>query len=109
VTAASDWDAPARRRHVRPSLPGSVERLLHDAGIDCGVLDLRGGALRVARLQPMIGVIYRPESERQSHYLTAEPSEQFDVLVHVDETSALQPLDRLSQLDRDPDTVPFGI
>src|SRR5829696_4474530 len=108
VTAASDWDAPARRREVRPSLPGSLERLLHDAGIERGALDLRGGALRDARLQRMIGVIYRPQTERQSHYLTARADEQFDALVHIDETTALQPLERLQPAARF-DTVPSGI
>jgi erythromycin esterase-like protein len=109
VTAASDWDAPAQCRQVRPSLPGSVERLLHEAGIGRGVLDLRGGVLRDERLQRMIGVIYRPEGERQSHYLTARPGEQFDALVHVDETTALQPLERLPQVEGRPDTVPSGM
>jgi len=109
VTAASDWDAPARRRRVRPSLPGSLERLLHDASIDRGVLDLRGGVLRDERLQRMIGVIYRPDSERYSHYLTARAGEQFDALVHVDETTALEPLDRLPQLDGRPDAFPSGM
>jgi erythromycin esterase-like protein len=109
VTAASDWDAPAQCRRVRPSLAGSVERLLHEAGIGCGVLDLRGGALHDERLQRMIGVIYRPDSERHSHYLMARPGEQFDALVHVDETTALQSLDRFPQLEGRPDTVPSGM
>ncbi len=93
VTAARDWDAPAERRVVRPSLERSLERLLHDAGIERGLLDLRGGLLAEARLQRMIGVIYRPETERWSHYVEARAGEQFDLLVHLDETTALEPLE----------------
>jgi erythromycin esterase-like protein len=110
VTAARDWDAPAERRHIRPSLEGSVERLLHDAGIDRGVLDLRaGGVLDAERLERMIGVIYRPETERWSHYVDAVPSRQFDLLVHVDETTALEPLDAWSAIEEPAETYPFGL
>lgn len=31
VTAADDWDEPARRKAVRPSLPGAYEHLMHTA------------------------------------------------------------------------------
>ncbi len=93
VTAARDWDAPAERRIVRPSLDGSIERVLHDAGIERGLLDLRGGLLAEERLQRMIGVIYRPGTERWSHYVQARAAEQFDLLVHIDETTALEPLE----------------
>jgi erythromycin esterase-like protein len=110
VTAARDWDAPAERRHVRPSLEGSVERLLHDAGIDRGVLDLRGGELLADDwLQRMIGVIYRPETERLSHYVLARASEQFDLLVHVDETTALEPLEAWASVEEPADTYPTGL
>jgi len=110
VTAARDWDGPAERRRVRPSLEGSVERLLHDAGIQRGVLDLRGGgALDDERLQRMIGVIYRPESERWSHYVSARPAAQFDLLAHVDETTALEPLERWSADEAPADTYPSGL
>jgi erythromycin esterase-like protein len=90
VTAARDWDEPGERRTLRPSLPGSVERALHDAGVEEGVLDLREGDLL---LQRMVGVVYHPESERWSHYVEARAAEQFDVLCHVDVTTALEPLD----------------
>jgi erythromycin esterase-like protein len=96
VTAARDWDAPAERRAVRPSLAGSIERLLHEQGIDRCVVDLRdhAGPLAEPLLQCMIGVIYRPETERASHYVQARASEQFDLLCHVDETTAFEPARR---------------
>lgn len=109
VTAARDWGAPAERRNVRPSLEGSVERLLHDAGIDRGVLDLREGLLADELLQRMIGVIYRPESERWSHYVEAHAAEQFDLLVHVDETTALEPLEPWSSTEEPAETYPSGL
>jgi erythromycin esterase-like protein len=107
VTAARDWDAPAERRAVRASLGGSLERMLHDAGIEEGVLDLRTGVLDdTALLQRMIGVIYRPETERASHYVRARAARQFDVLVHIDETTALQPLERWSAVEEPAETYP---
>jgi erythromycin esterase-like protein len=109
VTAARDWDAAAERRVIRPSLEGSLERELHDHGIASGVIDLRAGALRDQRLQRMIGVIYRPQSERVSHYVTARAGEQYDLLVHVDSTRALDPLERWSAVEEPADTYPFGV
>jgi erythromycin esterase-like protein len=98
VTAASDWDGDAERKRVRPPLPGSVEALLHAAPHPNLYLDLREGvaaeALRAPRLERAIGVIYRPESERLSHYFLAAPSRQFDALLHYDTTRAVEPLSR---------------
>jgi erythromycin esterase-like protein len=114
VTAASNWDEPAERKRVRPSLAGSYERLFHDAGRSRFLLLMREGlaedALRVARLERAIGVIYRPESERVSHYFRARLSDQFDAVLHIDETSALEPLERwaLDEVDL-PETYPSGM
>jgi erythromycin esterase-like protein len=97
VTAASDWDEPAQRKRVRPGLPGSYEALLHAAGMPQLSLDLKrseiAAALHEPRLQRAIGVIYRPETERQSHYFRASVCDQFDWLLHLDQTSALEPLE----------------
>jgi erythromycin esterase-like protein len=114
VTAASNWEEPAQRKHVRPSIAGSYERLFHEAGVSRFMLLLREGrareALRDARLERAIGVIYRPESERVSHYFRARLPEQFDVILHIDETSALEPLERWAHDEVDlPETYPSGI
>lgn len=97
VTAAHDWDEPARRRWVRPALAGSIEALLHRVGVPNFLLDLRAPRVRELLAEPLleraIGVIYRPETERMSHYFEASPSRQFDLLVHLDETKALAPLE----------------
>jgi erythromycin esterase-like protein/predicted phosphoribosyltransferase len=99
VTAASAWDGPAQRKRVRPSLAGSVEHLLHEAGLVRCLLPLRtdpelAGVLDAPRLERAIGVIYAPETERRSHYFHARVASQFDYLVHVDTTRAVEPLER---------------
>jgi erythromycin esterase-like protein len=114
VTAASNWDETAQRKRVRLSIAGSYERLFHDAGVSRFVLLLREGAAREAlgdaRLERAIGVIYRPESERVSHYFRARLSDQFDAVLHIDETSALEPLERWAHDEVDlPETYPSGI
>lgn len=47
-----------------------------------------------------IGVIYRPETEELRHYFRCRPSAQFDALVHVDVTSAVEPLEPASGHER---------
>jgi erythromycin esterase-like protein len=116
VTAASDWDQPARRKRVRAGLPGSWEDLLHQTATSRFLLPLRDNpALRKVaapqRLQRAIGVIYRPETERQSHYFMTRLAEQFDALIHIDETSALEPLDHgpVWHSVEPPETYPSGV
>jgi erythromycin esterase-like protein len=113
VTAALNWDDPAGLMAVRPSLAGSYERLFHETGIHSFALDLRGSiadTLRAPRLERAIGVVYRPESERRSHYFTAVLPKQFDVVVHCDRTRAVEPLERWSRHEIDlPETWPTGV
>jgi erythromycin esterase-like protein len=117
VTAASDWGDPAERKRVRPGLRGSYEELFHEVGIPRFLINLRDGseaieALREPRLQRAIGVIYRPETERGSHYFHTRLADQFDAMIHLDETRALQPLERNPQWQTDeevPETYPSGI
>jgi erythromycin esterase-like protein len=114
VTAASNWEEPAQRKRVRPSLDGSYERLFHDVGRERFVLDLTGATVRevlqAPRLERAIGVIYRPESERASHYFQARLPDQFDAIVHLDESSALEPLEPWAFHDPDlPETYPSGM
>ena len=97
VTAASEWDGVAERKRVRAGLPGSYEELFHQAGEERFWLPLRGNAplaelLAEKRLQRAIGVIYLPQTERQSHYFHTRLAAQFDAMVHIDHTRAVQPL-----------------
>ncbi|HWC13841.1 MAG TPA: erythromycin esterase family protein [Actinomycetota bacterium] len=100
VTAASDWDGPAEFKRVRPALEGSYEWLLHQVGNGTFLLPFGdravSDALAPPRLQRAIGVIYRPETERVSHYFDASLPHQFDAIAHVDATTALRPLDDVS-------------
>jgi erythromycin esterase-like protein len=116
VTAATDWDAPAERKSVRPALPESYETLFHEVGIPRFLLPLRdesraSAGLREARLERAIGVIYRPETERQSHYFYARLPDQFDAVLHFDETRAVEPLERTAPWEsgEPPETYPSGM
>ena len=116
VTAADDWGGPAERKWVRPALPDSVEELLHETGekeflLPFGRAPRVARALRSARLERAIGVIYRPDTERQSHYFRSRVAEQFDALIHVDETRAVEPLERTAGWERGevPETYPFAV
>ncbi|MCG7600903.1 erythromycin esterase family protein [Halomonas sp. McH1-25] len=113
VSAARDWDAPVEHRWVRPSHEDSYERLFHRSGLDRFYLPLEGmhaDPLRARLLERAIGVIYRPETERGSHYLRASLPQQFDALFHLDETSAAEPFDKREPWQREdiPETYPFG-
>ena len=116
VTAASDWEGPAERKWVRPALADSVEELLHEVGekgfmLRFGAASGSADALCSARLERAIGVIYRPETERQSHYFGARVADQFDAVIHIDETRAVEPLERTArwQEGEAPETYPFAV
>jgi len=114
VAAATDWGGDMEVKQVRPSRADSYERLCHDAAIPRFLLDFdRDKALRDRLLEPrlerFIGVIYRPETELQSHYTEASLSRQFDAYVWFDETSAVTPLGPEHQTAGLPDTYPFGL
>jgi erythromycin esterase-like protein/predicted phosphoribosyltransferase len=116
VTAASEWNGPAHRKHVRPALPGSYERLFHEANIPRFLLPLRTdlelrSLLSAPRLERAIGVIYAPETERRSHYFHARLADQFDYVLHFDETRAVEPLERTALWDAGEvaETFPSGL
>ena len=99
VTAADEWGGDDLRKRVRPALSGSSEELLHQVGmkefaVPFGRAPQAADVLRAVRLERAIGVIYRPETERHSHYFQARLSDQFDAVIHVDQTRAVEPLER---------------
>jgi erythromycin esterase-like protein len=115
VTAATEWDGPAECKRVCPALPESYEALFHAVGIPNFLLSFGSDenaveALRPARLERAIGVIYRPEMERLSHYFSARLPEQFDAVLHFDETQAVQPLEHIAprKTPEAPETYPSG-
>ena len=134
VTAASDWGAPAERKRVRPALPNSYEALFHAVATSTARTERAVGApaaaverqrnfllllrdagaiaeqLRAPRLERAIGVIYLPETERWSHYFHARLANQFDAVIHIDETRAVEPLERMAHWERGelPETFPTG-
>jgi erythromycin esterase-like protein/predicted phosphoribosyltransferase len=105
VTAAEDWAGPALRRWLRPALPDSVEGLLHQTGLKDFLLAFDRPspgteALRSALLERGVGLVYRPQSERPSHYFRARLADQFDAIIHFDRTRAVEPLERSADWDR---------
>ncbi|HYE73038.1 MAG TPA: erythromycin esterase family protein, partial [Blastocatellia bacterium] len=116
VTAASNWGGDAERKKVRQAMQHSYERLFHETGLPCFLLIPReneklNASLRTQRLERAIGVIYRPESERMSHYFHARLSDQFDAVLHFDETRAVEPLERNAKWETGevPETFPTGV
>ncbi len=116
VAAADDWDMPMRIKEVRPSMEGSHERMSHESGIPRFILDLRAEeigldlkeALGDERLERFIGVIYRPDTERWSHYSECVLHRQFDAWVWFDRTGAVTPLPGEMRPGED-ETYPFGL
>jgi len=121
VTCASNWDEPATKKKVNPAMSNSYENLFHTVEIPKFCLVLRTNEqavlvdtdlvkeLKNKRLERAIGVIYRPDTERQSHYFYACLPEQFDAIIHIDKTTALKPLDKREEIEVEPDTFPFGV
>ena len=116
VTAASDWGEPAERKFVRPGMRRSYEELFHAVEVPAFWLTLRDhvtelDVLEKSHLQRAIGVIYRPDTERWSHYFEAHVLDQFDAMIHLDETHALTPLERNSIWERaeSPETYPSAL
>jgi len=116
VAAATDWGGAMEIKRVNPSRPGSYEALFHASGHARALLDLREGErpdaraiLMEPRLERFIGVIYRPDTERWSHYASASLPEQFDAWVWFDESSAVAPIGDARVAEDLPDTCPFGL
>lgn len=115
VAAASEWDAPMEIKTVRPSRTDSHEALCHMTGHERFLLDLRPGyhdaareVLSAPRLERYIGVIYRPETERWSHYSNATLCDQYDAFLWFDKTTAVTPLPSRVRAGDD-ETYPFGL
>ncbi|HEX9981876.1 MAG TPA: erythromycin esterase family protein [Thermoanaerobaculia bacterium] len=111
VTAASDWDAPAERKHIIPGMEGSWEKLFHETQLGNFWLPTARVSLPDELLERAIGVIYAPRTERMSHYFYASVSEQFDAVLHIDRTRAVEPLERwpLVRSEEAPETYPTAL
>jgi erythromycin esterase-like protein/predicted phosphoribosyltransferase len=116
VTAASEWGAPAERKNVRPALAGSYEALFHVTLpgrflLILGEADPATEGLRKPRMERAIGVIYRPQTERMSHYFRSCLPNQFDAVLHFDETRAVRPLEVSAEwhAGEPPETFPFAV
>jgi len=116
VTAASSWGGAAERKVVRDALPNSYEALFHATGVPSFLLllDDLGEAtagLHEPRPERAIGVVYRPDTERWSHYFDVRLADQLDAVIHLDQTRALEPLERTATWERGElaETAPTGL
>ena len=118
VSAASNWGDPVERKIIRQPLPRSCEELFQSTKIPAFILNLQVTEIKALLEEPLlqraIGVLYKPETERWSHYFETQLSNQFDVVIHIDQTTALEPLDKSSYWQRGeedelPETYPFGV
>lgn len=116
VTAASNWGGPAERKRVQPAFPESYEGLFHAAEIPRFLLPLQEGTavahgLSEPMLERAIGVVYLPETELASHYFYASLPQQFDAVLHFDQTRAVEPLERASEwgIGEPAETFPSGV
>ena len=118
VAAADDWDGDMRIKDVRPSRADSWEHQFLEAGVAASLTDWRDPlredlrqALSTPLLERAIGVIYRPESERSSHYFKAVLAEQFDAMVWIEQTQAVTaiPLPSSQSVEPEDDMFPFGV
>ena len=116
VTAASDWGGIAERKRVRPAMSDSYESIFHEPDVGNFFLPIRHNSdvsreLKGPHLERAIGVIYRPETERWSHYFFANLPQQFDAVIHFDETRAVEPLERTSEWEGGelPESYPSGL
>jgi erythromycin esterase-like protein len=115
VTATSNWDEAAQLKKVNRGTESSFEKLFHETEIENFFLNLQDEEIKNALKNPLleraIGVIYRPETERVSHYFYARLSEQFDSVIHFDRTRAVEPLDKVASWTHEdvPETFPEGI
>ena len=115
VAAASEWGGPMEIKQVQPSHIDSYERVCHEVATDNFLLPLRNPVKEITRkkllaerLERAIGVIYRPDTELQSHYFYASLPNQFDEYIWFDETRAVDPLNK-ETVKGMPDTFPFGL
>jgi len=116
VAAASEWGGPMEIKQVTPAHSDSYERVCHEVTHDKFLLPLKPQTMETVtrnkllseRLERAIGVIYRPETELQSHYFYASLPRQFDEYIWFDETRAVTPITK-ETLEAVPDTFPFGL
>jgi len=119
VTASDDWGLPCKYKKVNPGMKGSIEEVFHQAAVSSPDRFFNGNFMitfrstsskqnlaeasviedlgKHAYLERAIGVIYRPDTERRSHYFECKIAKQFDIVIHIDRTNALQPLDITSE------------
>jgi protein-L-isoaspartate(D-aspartate) O-methyltransferase len=117
VSAAHNWDEPMQVMRVRPAHALSYEGVFREAGVPGLMLNLRAPSRRAvrdelmpARLERAIGVVYRPETELQSHYFYSVLPMQFDEYMWFTETTALTPLPGGAPASPGlPETYPFGV
>ena len=117
VAAAHNWGTKMEVMRVNNSLPKSYENLCHQTQIDSFTLPLRekfsGKKLRkllsTPKIERAIGVIYRPETERMSHYFHAVLPSQFDEYIWFNKSQAVTPITTTNVIPKLLKNHPFSL
>ncbi|MFH6769049.1 erythromycin esterase family protein [Gaetbulibacter aquiaggeris] len=116
VAAAHNWGGAMEIMQVNPSLLGSYENLCSQTQIANFTLPLRendtGKKLRkllnAPKLERAIGVMYRPKTERMSHYFQAVLPSQFDEYIWFNTSKAVTPITTSNVIPKLLESHPFA-
>ena len=117
VSAANNWGDQMAVMNVQPSLPNSYENLCHKTKVESFTLPLREkfsgkklkDLLNTPKLERAIGVMYRPKTERMSHYFHAVLPSQFDEYIWFNTSKAVTPITSSNVVPKLLETHPFSL
>jgi erythromycin esterase len=112
VIAGEEWGAPMEIMQVPAAREGTIEEVLHQQAAQNRYLIFSEHPsekiFNTAMNHRAIGVVYRPERERFGNYVASVMSQRYDAFIYLDQTTALHPLHLHPQLEKMPETYPFG-
>lgn len=116
VVASHAWDGPIEVMTMPNAAQGSVEEVCHQVSNKINSPNFFMVLNRESEFSPLneirghraIGVVYHPTSERRGNYVPTLLADRYDALIFLDKTHALNPLKVGVDVDKFPETYPFG-